>query len=1190
MGGADSPVARFLVAVAVLAASILLVLPSATASVTAATESSADAIHATKAKQAQKKKKAKKKPKRARSCRSTKRGPVLRSPGYKGACRAPKTKPAPPLPPVTLSASGRFPDMVVDAAGTAHVVWGEDGGDAEDKLRYCRIKRGSAGCDNPPATQSLFPVQPYGPGAEPGLNDDTAGPVVAAVGNDLALVTFRYPIVVPKPDGASSSTTYLWVSDDGGQTATGPAIVGNLGPNGGATVFGPADAPRIGLISDTQTGGTFFQSVVPGAYNGSRANLGAGGPDRAYSGSLATVDGRPLTAFSDLSTQTFIRQWNGAGSPEDPATWSEATIPGVEPHVAAGPAGSFVVNRPAFSGPLQVRRLSGVSAGPPTTVSTSRSVGSRDLHADPGGRVRLAWADRDATPNRLLERSSTDGSRFGPARALATAQSFGDVALGSAADGGGFAAYTANLTGSQGYGAIRVSPFGNQQANGQPGLGGQPGSGAAPDTTVSCQEIAYGAVQLVSPEGCLLSAAGKQATKVSEGMLKLNGLEIVPDAGVKLLLGTRARTIDSTGRVTVQLRASGGPIVLFRGELHIKLANTSSGAKLVGFDVSDFPVIVKGFPVKGDIDIFLRDKAVEIPISLKLPKVFGGLTGSTTLKASNARGLEVSSVRFTVGELPLGPVTISDIDIAWGAGGNWSGKAGVKVVGASLRTELEFANGSFKRGFVEVTPVPYPGIVLFTDVFLNRVSGELALDPFSIKAGAVFGAQPLPPTNYLFDLDASLQISTKPVFAVDARGSGRLYGFSLVQSHFHGDVAGYFSLTSAARIDLAGIVAAGVSINGFFDAGRGQFGADADFDGCIGTDPLQVCGGYAGAISTRGMAVCANSFVGFGYHWGGSAKLLGPGGCDMGDYTIPVKAAGVGAGRAGASAVPGERSFTLPAGLPFASVRLTGAGAAPEVVVVSPSGERIAPVSVADPAAKSAPAAIVATGSDAYVGLRKPASGTWRVEPTGGGSITGAAVARGFGPPKVSGRVARAKRGKKRAGSRSFTLRYRVTKRPGLTVRFFEQVGRGGRFIGATRKARGQIRFDAADGPGGRRAIYALVEQNDLPRLRRAIAHYRAPAAVKPTRVRGLRVKRSARAATARWRPARGAADYRVRVSVSDGRTLMRSSKKPRLRIRGLARTDRVTVSVSARSAQGRTGPAAKASDRKPKKRSRRAG
>ncbi len=180
-----------------------------------------------------------------------------RTPGYLGVCKAPKVAPQPPRPPVALGVNGREPETVVDAAGTAHIVWNQNGGDGgPDVLRYCRLKRGSARCDNPLETQSLVPVQ-NDPGNEPAFNEDLGGPRIVVVGDDLAFITHRYPNVTNKPDGtAGSRSTYLWTSDNGGNTITGGRLVGTAEPSGGATVFtGPTGAPQIGLISDTRTEG-----------------------------------------------------------------------------------------------------------------------------------------------------------------------------------------------------------------------------------------------------------------------------------------------------------------------------------------------------------------------------------------------------------------------------------------------------------------------------------------------------------------------------------------------------------------------------------------------------------------------------------------------------------------------------------------------------------------------------------------------------------------------------------------------------------------------------------------------------------------------------------------------------------------------------------------------------------------------
>src|SRR5919109_2061484 len=88
---------------------------------------------------------------------AAKRLPVYRSPGYRGVHKAPKTLPAQPLTPITLGSTGRNPQVLVDAAGTAHIVWTEEGGSGPDVTRYCRLRRGSRNCDNPPASQRLIP-------------------------------------------------------------------------------------------------------------------------------------------------------------------------------------------------------------------------------------------------------------------------------------------------------------------------------------------------------------------------------------------------------------------------------------------------------------------------------------------------------------------------------------------------------------------------------------------------------------------------------------------------------------------------------------------------------------------------------------------------------------------------------------------------------------------------------------------------------------------------------------------------------------------------------------------------------------------------------------------------------------------------------------------------------------------------
>src|SRR3954447_14261057 len=77
-------------------------------------------------------------------------GPIYRDPpSYKGIRRPPPVKSAPspkPPAPIALADAGKQPEVLVDEAGTAHVVWNEDRGDSADVVVYCRIPRGATGC------------------------------------------------------------------------------------------------------------------------------------------------------------------------------------------------------------------------------------------------------------------------------------------------------------------------------------------------------------------------------------------------------------------------------------------------------------------------------------------------------------------------------------------------------------------------------------------------------------------------------------------------------------------------------------------------------------------------------------------------------------------------------------------------------------------------------------------------------------------------------------------------------------------------------------------------------------------------------------------------------------------------------------------------------------------------------------
>src|SRR5689334_21824643 len=94
------------------------------------------------------------------------------SPGYHGTHRVPKVAAAPPPAPVRIG-TGAHPNVLVDAAGTAHIIWDQAVPGGADQLHYCRLPRGAKGCV---AASALNVDQPDVPGNNLTSNVDSDGP------------------------------------------------------------------------------------------------------------------------------------------------------------------------------------------------------------------------------------------------------------------------------------------------------------------------------------------------------------------------------------------------------------------------------------------------------------------------------------------------------------------------------------------------------------------------------------------------------------------------------------------------------------------------------------------------------------------------------------------------------------------------------------------------------------------------------------------------------------------------------------------------------------------------------------------------------------------------------------------------------------------------------------------------------
>jgi hypothetical protein len=1110
------------------------------------------------------------------------KGHPFSTPGYHWNHKLPKVAPVIPGKLIKLG-DGLYPRVLVDGAGTGQIAYSvvPTTISTPSVLHDCVLMRGQTGCAS---NAGLIPPE----AGDPAYNIDENGPQPLAIGNELLMVDNRFPNPENLPDGTTGYPTFLWTSEDAGKTFTGPGTIGNLELSGNAIVFG-GDHPQIGIITDTNSGGTLFQATPPGAFSGQTLNLGDSGPDQALAGRLAVDGTRPVAEFQDLSNHIFIREYNGVGDIYSSSSWSRAEINGEGySRIVGGPSGVWLMYQKTFSGPLFVQRIvNGQPSGAAqkVTPNTDFNHANYAITEDAAGRITVGYFVESTT---LYVTSSTDGRHWSTPQIIAKGLNEPSaLALGAAQDGGGFAAFqepeAGGLSGSQ----IDVAAFGSFAATHVKGLGnldgdGLGGLGGDPLASVSCTDVHFGDIDAIAEAGCFLRDPSNPTSgaAVIAGEIRLNGLEIIPDAGVQIVIDPRQHTINTTGAVRVVLRAPGiGDITLYHQSLHVSLGGSldTSGHTLFNFDTATASTL-KGFPFDTSIDVQIQHDAVVIPVSLKLPPYMGGVTGQATLQADNANGLKLSSLHIGVPDLLLGALEVKDLNIDYAATGNvWTGAATVNIPAGTpyfgIAVAVRFDDGDFTMGSFDVS-VPFPGVPIFTDTYLDGFGGGFDIHPSkrSFHGSVSVGAIPLDPPNYTIGVTGAVSITFingGPV-VLEADGSGSVHGFDIANAKLIFQTNGYFEVNGNVDIDLD-VAELKAGMDAFVDLPAKEFSANVNGD-------LDIAGYSAisvqAVISSLGVAACGSDFglhAGLSYPWGGTPDAsVGTGSCDLSPFVVkPVSVASV-AGRAGRTRVA---EVATAGGAPFEDIAVTGAGAAPSVVLTSPRGKTVIPVAFG-PGAASAPAVAltVAKTATTYVMVRNPGAGVWKVSAAPGSSaVTRVRQARGYAAPKLHAHVS--------GHGATRRLTYAVSTHPGMSVAFAERAHRVYRILGRAKGAHGTLRFTPAAGTAGKRTVYAIVSEGGVARESVPVTSYRAPAPATPARVRGLRVRRHRRTFSVSFGSARGAAYYLVEVRGTDGRHLLRliRGRRHSLTLPFLGYTDHLTATVTGVSALGRHGRSASA-------------
>ena len=1062
----------------------------------------------------------------------------------------------------TVIANGNYPDAVVDRDGVTHVAWTESAG-GSDVLHYCQIPRGGSACVN---------ARQFTPQANPTYNNnDLRGPhVMVTPFGEVALLTFRCCGTIENQANNSNGSNILYVSDDGGATFGPARALGTIPPGEPATPT-PAlfdGAGRNVVTINAPTGGVHVQAApvaqggAPQPYTTANAQLSN---YNSYNPSIVQRDATSfVAAWESLGGTTYIRTVTCPATPcaasylNSAGNWTpQVAVPEAElPRLTTGPSGTFLLYRSTADRRYYLRKIDGVSVGPAQPVSPGSGGNFRDVLEDPNGLLHALYIDQD---NGVSYRASSNGgAQWGDPQTIVPGPDFsvGYVRVAARTVDEGFtgaALWNSNPDHVANPPILMQAlpdPSVSLQVKPPPGAGPAPGGPAPPappPPPAACQTLSFAAIDVVA-DGCMTRNG---STYTATGGVKVNGLRVELGGG-KITFDTKARTVKTSGTVTVKA----GDTVLFKDDINWTLPKGSIAS--LGTLATSGGGDVLGFPLTGSASLKLRGGGAEIPVHLKLPALFGGVTGDVTLRTDNVAGLHLRELHVRVGDALIGPLEIKALFFDYDAeAASWAGGATLilppQPPGPSLEGKIGFSRGNLDYLNNELT-LPGPGIALdpFAVTYLKKIRFSLATNPLRLSGGVTINAGPAIGGVAAIGIDGDLTFTLSDPAVLRADGRVSLVSIPVASGYFELRMNGYVGFGGKLDYSVAGF---GVTaqVDGWLFKSAFNVGAKADV--CLGD---LGCAGGEVVFSSTGFAGCAYTKLldfGAGYKWGEGLDIMWSG-CDVGPYKTVAVAAQAG----------GARTVTLAKGLRAAVIGVEGQGAAPHVSLVGPGGTRVDAPATGKLETPSALAFHVPERNSTFFVVKSPAAGTWTIEPAADSvPITSVRTADGLAEPKVTARVRRAPGGRRE-------LSYTVNAVPGQKVTFAEQGARAARTIGTAKGASGTLRFTPADGPGGTRKIVALVSSYGRPRTQLSVARYVAPPPPRPATPKRLKARRAGTRLTVTWAKAANARRYEIRARLSDGRRLLARQKATRLAIPAVAAATRATITVTGLKADGTRG------------------
>lgn len=674
----------------------------------------------------------------------------------------------------------------------------------------------------------------------------------------------------------------------------------------------------------------------------------------------------------------------------------------------------------------------------------------------------------------------------------------------------------------------------------------------------------------------------------------VNGLRIQPSKGSSVILSSTLGYLGvapGTARVAVSLAQPGVDLDSGYGQLSWNVAKpgTVGEVALGGFD--DTFLGLKLPELKSPV-VLTSDRRARLTLRLRLPKPIERASGKLVLTTDNTAGPVIEAFVLQVDEIPIGPMTLEKVKASYHLDGKvnvWDGSFKLRLPpvgpGPTVGSVLQVRDGLLTKLEVEMKKENPGWGPIACCTYMTRLKGsytgkdEKVSSHYAIGAETDLTAGPKILGLSLLKLTAAGRLHWHPDFGAMLEVDGEMVlveKFSIATASLGAKMGAgntWIWFEGAAKWDMIVFSAKGTVSGEIGDpTGKspGQWYLGGGVDLCV--EFVNLCAGGKVAASTKGVAGCLYLDLDYtGIAAGGVYYWNGNWGTFWGCSKEKIKAK-VGAPQSASTTATEALSITIPAGMRSYLVKLSGAGGAPLVALVGPTGRRIVTPGPGQPTTdrKTWLAVAVPAEGATYVDIGRPQPGVWRIEQLPGSvPIRSVGVAEPLPARLVTASVTGA--GEHRI------LSYSIEPEERQQVVLTEVAPDVRRMLTTVTDAAGRISFSPAEGRPGVRTIEATVMRDGLVIRTEKVARFRVSGAGLPApRVSLARHGGSIRV---RWLPVEGAAEYVARVALTDGRLLVRRVQAGTTSATVAAVGARVgaTVEVSAISSGGRVGRSATA-------------